>query len=95
MLLVHQFEDYILGLAVDRSSGVQSHFCATNLYHDVYNFLQSHSILSGICATVYRDARYEGPSRIVRVGEHTDFIGHFWNDQVSSVRVTQGCTFVG
>jgi len=53
------------------------------------------SARTGTCATVYWHWRYRGSSRTVRVGESTRWVGYHWNDKVSSLRVTPGCTFVG
>lgn len=51
--------------------------------------------LSGTCATVYKHWRYRGSRRTVGVGESTNWVGRSWNDEVSSLIVRPGCTFVG
>lgn len=43
--------------------------------------------------TVYRDANYQGPRDFARDGDAPAFVGAAWNDQISSLRCDEGCTF--
>jgi hypothetical protein len=46
---------------------------------------------AGHCATLYEDINFGGEHRDVDDGENVSWIGHLWNDQVSSMRVEPGC----
>jgi hypothetical protein len=46
------------------------------------------------CAVIYEHKDFGGSSRAVAAGEAVAWIGDDWNDQMSSARVSAGCTLV-
>jgi Syncollin/Beta/Gamma crystallin len=44
------------------------------------------------CARLYEHAGFGGEVKYVESGSDVTYIGNLWNDKVSSVQVTAGCT---
>ena len=51
----------------------------------------SYLIIAGLCAKVYEHENYKGDSHEIMETNHFDFPKN-WNDKVSSVKVSDGCT---